>query len=178
VRNIAVGEEEFLASIAPWLMIGLIIILAAAVGVMLNGIIAYLALAQQEFKVCDATIYVNSSSIPVKLYYAWNERLMTEGYRNKDSYDFNNVGAVGMLFVVNCSDVEITMRNVKLPLVAVLYRREDCCSRRLVPVESLLLEPGKEYPIPRVYAFVEYNPEFFDKYLKGAIHVLEIEECR
>jgi len=138
----------------------------------------------ETFRVCNATIYVNGSTVPVRLYYAWNVLLMKEGYKEKSSYDFNNVGAVGMLFILNYSSVGITMKDVRLPLVAVLYIANESVVAadtfpKLISIDSVYLEPGREYALLRpVYAFVEYSPEFYYRHLNGAMHVLEIGECR
>jgi len=140
---------------------------------------------QATFKVCDTVAYVNGSSIPLKLYYAWNPLLMGQGYRGKDSYDFDNTGAVGMLFVVDGSvSITISMQNVKLPLVAVLYVSNETAVKsgaipKLVSIGSVNLEPDNDYTITsQIYAFVEYDPKFYSEYLRGSQHILEIKECR
>jgi len=137
----------------------------------------------KTFRVCDAIIYTDNNTIPIKLYYAWYRLLMSQGYRNKDSYDFNNVGAVGMLFIVDySSDVGITMRNVRFPLVAVLYIVNESVVERgsfpkLISIDSIYLEPNKEYAVLKpVYAFIEYDPIFYYRYLNKT-HVVEIKSC-
>jgi len=183
-----IEKEELPDAVKTSLLIVSIALFVIAIGIMLYEVVNYY-IHGPTFRICDVVIYVNNSTVPVRLYYAWNERLMAEGYRNKDSYDFLGKGAVGMLFIVNYSSVEITMKDVKLPLIAVLYERADS-PQKLIPIPdcggqycepipfAIYLEPGKEYPIPRVYAFVEYSPEFYYRYLNGAMHVLEIRECR
>jgi len=181
---VVVGEEEFIERVAPWLMIVGVIAYALAVGIILYDVINYIVHGP-PFRVCDSIIYMNNSTIPVRLYYAWSPELMKEGYKDKDSYDFLNRGAAGMLFIVNySSNIGITMKGARLPLVAVLYVANESVVEggtfpKLISIDSIYLEPGREYALLRpVYAFVEYSPEFFDRYLNGAIHILEIKDCR
>jgi len=135
-----------------------------------------------SFRICEATIYTDNMSIPIRLYYAWNPALMSQGYKNKDSYDFLDKGAVGMLFIVNYSSIEITMRDVKFPLVAVLYIANDSIVERgsfpkLISIDSIYLEPSKDYVITKqIYAFIEYDPIFYYRYLNKT-HVVEIKSC-
>jgi len=111
------------------------------------------------------------------VYWAWNEDLMREGYRYKDSYDFLNQSAIGMLFLFNNMKygVHVTMKDVKLPLHAVFFSTYH----EFQPVEEISnvafmqkvweanLEPGKEYVVNLfINAIIEFDPQAYSKLIR------------
>jgi uncharacterized membrane protein (UPF0127 family) len=87
------------------------------------------------------------------LYVANTSELRSEGYKHKDSIDFANKGAVGMIFtnVINIDWREIdktivlTMKDVKFPLVLLVVAEKLAAPD--VIIDEVYMEPEKEYKI-------------------------------
>jgi uncharacterized membrane protein (UPF0127 family) len=87
------------------------------------------------------------------LYVANTSELRSEGYKFKDSIDFNRKGAVGMVFldVVSIGWGEIdktiifTMKDVKFPLVLLVVAEKLAAPD--VIIDEVYMEPEKEYKI-------------------------------
>jgi len=145
--------------------------------------------SQQEedrWMVCRAKFCVFSTCKDVTLYVAWTDKLMSEGYKFKDSYDFLNKSAVGILFIFTNKTypIGITMKDVKLPLKAVFYTA-SYKNFMTEPVEEvgnktkkvwLEYYAEKEYVIndKAIIAMIEYNPQAYKK-LVSIITAHEIE---
>jgi len=137
---------------------------------------------QTRWMVCRVKFYTDTISFSryknITLYVAWTDKLMSEGYRYKDSYDFLNKSAVGILFFFKDKTYPITisMKDVRLPITAVFYTtyiplREPVEEKTNVKKIMLSkyyekdLEPGKEYVIndPIIIAMIEFDPNaYFD----------------
>jgi len=141
---------------------------------------------EKAWKVCTATLLDLFTNKPLKnftVYWAWSMELMLEGYKYKDSYDFLNQSAIGMLFLIDRANYPsgITMKDVKLPLHAVFFYRyyeykpiEEVSNKTIIllnKVDEADLEPGKVYRInnPFYDAMIEFNPQAY----KELIHVCE-----
>jgi uncharacterized membrane protein (UPF0127 family) len=110
--------------------------------IIVAGCIATLAAAQLLRPQLSTWKTVNTS-IGI-LYLADSPRLMAEGYKNKDSYDFANRGAVGMLFpiyMLKPTHVCFTMKDVKLPLVLLIAQRAGA-SRDFVVHYKVFMQPN------------------------------------
>jgi len=139
------------------------------------------AVEEKAWRVCPAAL-LGSEYKPLKnftVYWAWNEDLMREGYRYKESYDFLNQSAIGMLFLFDRNNYPsgITMRDVKLPLHAVFFYRhyeykpiEEVSNKTVIlldKVDEADLEPGKEYRLNSLYdAMIEFNPQAYSELIK------------
>ncbi len=111
------------------------------------------------------TVCLRINMVDAKLYYADTPSKWAEGYMFKNSTDFLNIGAVGMLFrlpVTPGSTVIFTMRNVAFPLY--LLRISPIEGVGDVAKEIVYMEPEKNYSVtvetPDDY-FIELDPAFF-----------------
>jgi len=135
---------------------------------------------QTRWMVCRAKFYTDiiyfSRYKNITLYVAWTDKLMAEGYKYKDSYDFLNKSAVGILFFFTGKTypIEISMKDVKLPLTAVFYTRyyglrepvEEKTNVNKIMLKKYYekdLEPGKEYIIrdAAIDAMIEFDPNAY-----------------
>jgi len=130
----------------------------------------------------------------VKLYVAYTRELASEGYKHKNSTDFMNIGARGMLFplfmLYNSSSIVITMKDVKFKLYAQLYTAEIDIPSQLIreklnittitlrPLEAKLLEPDKEYIVstPPLAFLIEWDPAFVNDTV--TVKEVVIRNCR
>lgn len=112
-----------------------------------------------------STVCLRINMVDAKLYYADTPSKWGEGYMYKNSTDFLNAGAVGMLFrfpVTPGSAVTFTMANVAFPLY--LLRISPIEGVGDVAKEIVYMEPEKNYSVsvetPNDY-FIELDPAFF-----------------
>ena len=139
------------------------------------------------------------------LYVANTSELRSEGYKHKDSIDFNRKGAVGMIFldVISIDWREIdktivfTMKDVKFPLVLLVVAKK--LLQPDIIIDEIYMEPGQGYkitiwkgPIGPYYIdnktitleglyFIELDP-LFARELKQKLNVssligLEVSPC-
>jgi len=99
--------------------------------------------------------YRHVSSTQLKVYVADSPEKLYEGYRFKDSYDFLNKGAKGMLLDVRQYAglaITITMQNVKLPLSILILEKFGSVYkivnwRELHPGEDWLIQLPDNSPL-------------------------------
>jgi len=163
--------------------IALVAIIAIALFMAIN--VSNKAQEEKTWIVCPASLVVNDRVVKdFKVYWAWSNTLMREGYKYKDSYDFFNQSAIGILFLFDKNNYPsgITMRDVKLPLHAVFFIDYTGFSSIFKPIEEVSnktvilldrvdeadLEPGKEYRLnnPFYYAMIEFNPQAYSELIK------------
>ncbi len=109
------------------------------------------------------------NKMKLKLYVADTPQKHSEGYMFKESIDFENIGAEGMVFInltIVGSYITFTMKNVKFNLLLV----------ELVPANGyyvvddiVLMEPGKLYTVGTSPGsiFIEVDPKYMDLINKG-----------
>ncbi|MBC7131268.1 DUF192 domain-containing protein [Candidatus Bathyarchaeota archaeon] len=115
--------------------------------------------------------YRHMEEMRLKAYLADSPQKLYEGYRFKDSYDFLEMDAEGMLFDLRQyaeSTITITMQNVQLPLsVLVLEKFNDVYiiqqGKELYPEENWVIELPKNDPL-----ILELNPNIGRQILKQA----------
>jgi len=161
--------------------IALVAVIAIALFTAIN--IGNRASEGKAWKVCTVTLLDPFEYKPLKnftVYWAWSSTLMQEGYKLKDSYDFMNQSAIGMLFLFDRNNYPagITMRDVKLPLHAVFFNRhyeykpiEEVSNKTVLLFDKGIetdLEPGKEYKInnPFYDAMIEFDPQAYSDLIK------------
>jgi len=156
--------------------IALVVLTATALFIVIN--IGSKAVEEKTWRVCTATLLDPIERKPLKnftVYWAWSSTLMREGYRYKDSYDFLNYSAVGMLFLLNSTEreVHVTMRDVKLPLHAVFYEykpAEIVSNKTVILLHNIYgadLEPGREYWFYTLHdAMIEFNPQAYSELIQ------------
>lgn len=121
--------------------------------------------APQEGAWSIACLKINM--IEAKLYNADTPSRWSEGYMFKNSTDFLNVGAVGMLFKIPLrpgSIVVFTMRNVAFPLYLLHISPVEGVGD--VAIEIIYMEPENDYTVTVRTSndyFIELDPSFFSQ---------------
>ncbi|HWQ18088.1 MAG TPA: hypothetical protein VNL13_09690 [Sulfolobales archaeon] len=112
-----------------------------------------------------STVCLKINSLEARLYNADTPSKWYEGYMFKNSTDFLNMGAVGMLFKLPLAPgdtITFTMRNVAFPLYLLHISPIEGVGD--VAIEIIYMEPGKNYAVTVKTAndyFIELDPKFF-----------------
>ena len=159
-----------MSSVRPALIaLGIFVAFVVAVA----SLYTYTSISREWLTTC-----VSIDGIKLRVYVADTEAKRCEGYKFKNSIDFKEVGAKGMLFVWESETPKIvgfTMQNVSFPLLLV---HVAYVNGRYIVYNKTLMLPNQMYTFVTVSSydyFLELDPSF-DRYISIGDTVY-IEPC-